>query len=198
LFLGWNKRTRRIKLGGFLVWDIPKYSTMMGVLHLDFLKVIAMRLVIAGFLLLGWLVQTHVCAAEPEYVLMLGKDATEPVRKNADYSLIINAEAVTAGGKVDEGSKAWEAIRDGVSESLGGGMLSSLHVRFYYSDPSNFPDPDAALRKAVKRQLADLEVHVVWIDGEWRNDKKPWKERLIELKPKALKKPPEDGADARE
>jgi hypothetical protein len=148
-----------------------------------------MRLVIAGFLLLGWLAQSRVYAAEPEYLLMLAKDAAEPVRKDANLTLMINAEAVTTGGEVDEESEAWKAIREGVNEALTDGSKGSLHVRLYHRDSPVFPDPHAALHKAVKRQLADVDVYIVWIDGEWRNDKKLWKDRLIELKPKALKKP---------
>lgn len=124
-----------------------------------------------------WAVAASVGAKEPDYVLVKAGEvpAGVEVRGDAKLFLLINARALLDGDKVNEKAEIWDALR----KDLKAHDLTTLHARVYLDGPVQ---PPSGIPKAIKTQLAELELFVGWIDWEYRNDMLPWEKRLVAFK----------------
>lgn len=127
---------------------------------------------------------SSIAIVDPAYKLQGKKDAVEEVRKNADWLLFINSDAILGDKEIKKDSPAWKAARDEVAKRVAKeGERRALHVRFYFTGRGVKPSADVekALSSHVKKLLADVDVYVVCVDEHVRNDNKTWSQFLKDM-----------------
>jgi hypothetical protein len=113
-------------------------------------------------------------AKESDY-LLLDADDFPMARGGAKKVLFLNERALEEDGKVNDAAEIWTDLRRELKD-LG---PTGVHVRVYVDGPRK---PPAGIPKAIKTQLAELELFVAYVDWHFANDMTPWEKKRAELK----------------
>lgn len=96
-------------------------------------------------------------------------------RKDADFFLLIDVNAVTKDGKLDSESETWRGLHDELQEAMRKEAMKSLHARFFFARGATFA-VEPKLKEELKRVMSDVDVYVIYVDMQARNDNVTWKE----------------------
>ena len=92
-------------------------------------------------------------------------------RENASAMIEIDALSVFDSDSTEN----WTAIHDAASNYIQTkGSSDRIHIRFYHSDYRRTKPSIRKMHTKAKCVLADLDVFVVMVDEQVRNDQKPW------------------------